>query len=242
MISPDVSRPPLSSGAVVLEINPRPWLRLARFCDNPRQIDRRVFEAACPEGYRSIPVLLLDGSAAAGALLQQLEAELEAGGAVIGSWSECAVERGLEAAPEAGLEAAETAAEAATAPVVRIGGEPVVWVTTADSREAPGELVLSDGRVELALLNLSAESWQRQGFPCLGCSAGVLMGGEELLTQGLLAEWLAGVRGPVLVVGGAAALLTAVREQVGDRLLAVADGEEALERLRQLLTPESGGG
>jgi hypothetical protein len=67
---------------------------------------------------------------------------------------------------------------------------------------APGQLLLSDGRVEVALLNLAPESWQSAGFPCSRCSAGVLMDGDGLLERGLLTEWLSVVAGPVGGRGG----------------------------------------
>ena len=65
---------------------------------------------------------------------------------------------------------------------------------------------------------------------------------STLLEQGLLAEWLAVVRGPVLVVGGSAALHAAVRQQVDERLQVVDDPLAALEWLRALVECEGGGG
>lgn len=233
VITTDPSLPPLQSGAMVLELNPRPWLRMFRSACPWRPIDRQVFEIGCPPGYRSIPVLLFDGSATGAELLIALEAVLEAktapGAAVIGSWS--------------GGEMVQSEGEAAVSrPRVRIAAEPVVWVSSEESREAPGDLVLSDSRVGLALLNLSPAGWLAQGFPCRRCHAGVLSAGETLLEQGLLAEWLAVVRGPVLVVGGSAALHAAVRQQVDERLQVVDDPLAALEWLRALVECEGGGG
>ncbi len=226
VITTDPSLSPLQSGAMVLELNPRPWLRMFRSACPWRPIDRQVFEIGCPPGYRSIPVLLFDGSASGAGLLTALEAALEAqpapGAAVIGSWTE----------------GEATGAAAEPRPRVRIAAEPVAWVASEESREAPGDLVLSDWRVELVLLNLAPRSWQAQGWPCSDCRAGVLTAGEVLLEQRLLAEWLAVVSGPVLVVGGSPALLAAVQQQVGGRLQAVDDSPAALEWLRELLACE----
>ena len=209
VITTEASRPPLETGAVVLELNPRPLLRMIRRSPAPREIDRQVFEIGCPAGYGSIPVLLLDGSALAGRLLAALEAALLGTAQVVGSWRD------------------PLAADPSMAQV-RIAGEPVVWVEGEGSLEAPGQLLLSDGRVEVALLNLAPESWQSAGFPCSRCSAGVLTDADGLLERGLLTEWLSVVAGPVVVVDGHAALLEAVGAQVGDRLVGVSGEAAAL--------------
>ncbi|MFM8526213.1 MAG: hypothetical protein ACKOCM_11430, partial [Cyanobacteriota bacterium] len=214
VITPDVSQPPLEAGAVVLELNPRPWLRLHRFGLQSRPIDQLVFEAACPAEYRSLPGVLFAGGGGAERLLEALEGAWQLPGQVVGCWLD---------GPEAG------------APQVRIASEVVVWKPSEESEEAPGQLVLSDPRLEVALLHLTPRSWQAQGFPSSGCSAGVLTEGEELLERGLLAEWLSVVAGPVVVLAGSGALLEAVRSVVGERLVAAADEAAALEALRALL-------
>ena len=218
VITTDASRPPLETGAGVLELNPRPLLRMIRNSPMPREIDRRVFEIGCPPTYRTISVVLLDGSARARRLLAELEAALLAAAQVVGAWCDpLAADRPLAQ--------------------VRIGGQPVVWVEGTGSPEAPGQLLLSDDRVEVALLNLAPESWQVRGFPCSRCSAGVLIEGDGLLERGLLAEWLSVVAGPVLVVDGSAVLLEAVAVLVGGRLVAVADEAAALAELLTLVAP-----
>jgi cyanophycin synthetase len=215
VITTEASRPPLETGAVVLELNPRPLLRMIRHSPGPREIDRQVFEIGCPAEYRSIPVLLLDGSALAGRLLAALEAALLGKAQVVGSWC-------------------DPLATDPSMAQVRIAAEPVVWVQGEESLGAPGQLLLSDGRVEVALLNLAPERWLARGFPCSRCSAGVLMDGDGLLERGLLTEWLSVVAGPVVVINGRAALLDAVKSQVGDRLVAVADEAAALAILLTL--------
>ncbi len=220
VITTDASRPPLETGAVVLELNPRPLLQMIRNSPMPREIDRRVFEIGCPPTYRTISVVLLDGSAQAARLVAALEAALLASAQVVGSWCDAL-------APDQPMTQ------------VRIGGEPVVWVEGEDSLEASGQLLLSDGRVEVALLNLASESWQERGFPCSRVQVGVLTTeAEALLEQGLLTEWLSVVAGPVLVVDGSAALLEAVGSQVGDRLVAVADEPAARTELLTLMAPD----
>ena len=215
VITTEASRPPLETGAVVLELNPRPLLRMIRHSPAPREIDRQVFEIGCPAEYSSIPVLLLDGSARAERLLAALEAALLEAAQVVGSWC-------------------DPLATDPSMAQVRIAGEPVVWVEGEESLGAPGQLLLSDGRVEVALLNLAPERWLARGFPCSRFSAGVLMDGDGLLERGLLTEWLSVVAGPVVVVDGHAALLDAVKSQVGDRLVAVADEAAALAVLLTL--------
>jgi D-alanine-D-alanine ligase-like ATP-grasp enzyme len=203
VISPDVSQPPLEAGAMVLELNPRPFLRTIRFSTRPRDIERRVFEASYPPGSGSVPVVLLDGSGTGDRLLEMLEQHLHEQGLLVGAWS--------------------------SEGNARLGGEAVVWTAAEGSREAPGQLVLCDGRVEAALLNPTAQSWQKDGFPCSRCSIGVLLEGGPLREQGLLTEWLSMVQGPVVVVGDGGPLLEVVGSLVGERLLPVADEAAAVE-------------
>lgn len=212
VITSDASLPPLEAGARLLEVNPKPDLDVFRFLTPPQDIDRTVFESACPPGDGSIPVVLGDGSDACDRLLSGLEARLQQQGQVVGFWSG---EQG------------------------RVGGVTLPWVAGEGSREAPGQLVLSDERVDVALMNLTAESWLADGHPCSRSRVGVLLEGDGLLAQGLLPEWLMVAQGPVVVVDGQPALLEAVGTQVGDRLLAVAGEGEALETLLRLLDQAS---
>ena len=218
LITTDASQPPIEAGAVVLELNPRPWLRMFRSSPSWQGLDRRVLDSGYPADLDSIPVLLLDGSARAEGLLELLEVALLAASRVVGRWSDP-------------LGADQSLAQ------VRIAGEPVLWVRGEESLEAPGQLVLSDPRVEVALLNLAPESWQERGFPCSRVQVGVLTDAEALLALGLLAEWLSVVEGPVLVVDGSAAVLEAVAALVGDRLVAVAEEGVALEVVQAVLAP-----
>ena len=206
VISPDVSQPPLASGAMLLELNPRPFLNTIRASPRFRDIDQRVFEATFPPGHNSMPIVLMDGSAGGDRLITELEKDLRDKGQVLGCWT--------------------------SQGAVRVGGEEMVWTVGEESREAPGQLVLGDGRVELALLNLTSASWLKDGHPCSNYSLGVLMEAEQLLEQGLLAEWLDAIKGPVLVVSGTAALLEVVSNQVGDRMVAVEGQEAALEAVK----------
>ena len=216
LITTDVSQPPLQTGAVVLELNPRPWLRMFRSSPSWQGLDRRVLESGCPGDLGSIPVLLLDGSARAERLLQSLEAALLEAAQVVGSWCDPLV-------------ADQPLAQ------VRIGGEPVLWTRGEESLEAPGQLVLSDALVEVALLNLAPETWQANGFPCSRVQVGVLIEADVLQGQGLLAEWLSVVEGPVLVVNGSATVLEVVAGLVGDRLVSVKEEGAALEIVQALL-------
>lgn len=212
VITLDASLPPLEAGASLLEVNPKPDLDVFRFLNPPQDIDRTVFESAFPPTYGSVPVVFGDGSEAGDRLLSVLEDRLQHQGRVVGFWS-----------GEDG----------------RVGGVPLPWVAAEGSREAPGQLVMGDERVDVALLNLTAQSWLADGHPCSRSSVGVLLEGDGLLDQGLLAEWLMVVQGPVLVVAGREALLEAVGSLVGDRLLAVAGEGEALETLLRLLKEAS---
>lgn len=206
VISPDVSQPPLASGAMLLELNPRPFLNTIRASPRFRDIDQRVFEATFPPGHNSMPIVLMDGSAEGDRLITELEKDLRDKGQVLGCWT--------------------------SQGAVRVGGKEMVWTVGEESREAPGHLVLGDGRVELALLNLTSASWLKDGHPCSNYSLGVLMEAEQLLEQGLLAEWLDAIKGPVLVVSGTAALLEVVSNQVGNRMVAVEGQEAALEAVK----------
>ena len=212
VITPDVSQPPLEAGAVVLELNPRPLLRTIRVSPRPRDVDRRVFEASFSPGSGSVPVVLLDGSGAGDRLIETLEPLLRQQGLMVGSWSGAG-----------GC----------------LGGQPVVWTPGEGSSEAQGQLVLGDGRVEVALLNLKARSWQEGGFPCSRCSVGVLLEGEVLQEQALLTEWLSMVQGPVVVAGEGGPLQELVGGLVGDRLVRVADAGAAMEAVLALLRESS---
>jgi cyanophycin synthetase len=213
VITPDVTQPPLASGAVVLELNPRPYLGSIRASPRSKDIDRQVFEASFPQGQDSIPIVLLDGSQSGDRLVTALENHLKDDAQVVGCWT--------------------------SQGEVRVGGEEMVWLVGEESREAPGQLVLGDSRVEVALLNLSLPSWLADGHPCSGYSLGVLMEGEPLLEKGLLAEWLAVVKGPVVIVAGSQSLLGTVESLVGDRLVAVADEGAAVEAIRAALKKQA---
>ena len=115
----------------------------------------------------------------------------------------------------------------------------MVWTPGEGSSEAQGQLVLGDGRVEVALLNLKARSWQEGGFPCSRCSVGVLLEGEVLQEQALLTEWLSMVQGPVVVAGEGGLLQELVGGLVGDRLVRVADAGAAMEAVLALLRESS---
>ena len=200
VITTDVAQPPLASGAMLLELNPRPFLNSIRASPRFRDIDQRVFEATFPPHHKSMPIVLMDGSPCGDRLVKALENQLHDEAQVVGSWT--------------------------SQGEVRVGGEPMAWTVGEESREAPGQLVLGDGRVEVALLNLTTASWIADGHPCSSYSMGVLMEAEPLLEKDLLAEWLSVVKGTVLVVAGSAALQEAVRSQVGERMVAV-EGEGA---------------